>query len=75
MSAVQQVVDIVDPLEEGASCTKTLVEHLQEAPEKIVSYLSDNAKAYVAHVLALVRSYWPQAKLAPLMAGMAVDCT
>ena len=49
--------------------------HIEEALQKIISYLSDNAKAYVAHILALVKSYWLQAKLAPLSARMAVNYT
>ena len=63
---VQAVADMVDPPEEGTKVSKTLVERLQEAPQKIVGYLSDNAKLYIAHVLGLVKSYWPQANLAPL---------
>ena len=66
---------MVDPPEEGAEVSKTLVERLQEAPQKIVGFLSDNAKLYVAHVLGLVKSYWPQANLAPLGQGMAVECS
>ena len=73
-AAAQRVVEMVDPLEEGTLSTKTLVESLEEAPQKLLSYVSDNTKAYVAHVLALVKSYWPQAKLAPLASGAAVDC-
>ena len=62
----QAIADMVDPLEEGAKVSKTLVERLREAPRKIVGFLSDNAKLYIAHVLGLVKSYWPQANLAPL---------
>ena len=57
---------MVDPPVEGAEVSKTLVEQLREAPQKIVGFLSDNAKLYVAHVLGLLKSYWPQANLAPL---------
>jgi len=49
------------------------VERLEEAPQKILNYISNNTKSYVAHVLALVKSYWPQAKLAPLASGIVVD--
>jgi len=73
--AAQILVHMVDPPEEGAEDTKTLVERLREAPHKIVEYHSDNAKQYVAHVLGLVKSYWPQAKLAPLGEGMAEECS
>ena len=67
-------MEIVDPQEEGTWSTKSLVERLEEAPQKILNYLSHNTKSYVAHVLALVKSYWPQAKLAPLASRIAVDC-
>ena len=63
---------MADLPEEGTEMTKTLVERLREAPQKIVRYLSDNTKLYVAHVLGLVKSYWPQANQAPLGEGMAM---
>ena len=66
---------MVDPQEEGMSITKSLVERLEEAPHKILSYLSDNTKSYEANVLAFVRSYWSQAKLTPLASGIAIDCS
>ena len=48
---------MVDPPEEGAEVSKTLVERLREAPRKFVGFLSDNSKLYVARVLGLVKSY------------------
>ena len=74
-NATQAIVEMVDPLEEGTPSTRTLVESLQEAPQKIVGYLSDNAKLYVVHVLGLVKSYWPQANLAPLEKGIPSECS
>jgi len=74
VASAQRVVEMVDPQEEGSSSTKTLVEHLEEAPQKIFSYLSDNTKAYVANILALVKSYCLQAKLTPLASRVAIDC-
>lgn len=73
VAAARRVVEMVDPQEEGMSSTKSLVERLEEAPHKILSFLFDNTRLYIAHVLALVKSYWPQAKLAPLASGVAVD--
>jgi hypothetical protein len=29
----------------------------------------------VAHILALVKSFWPKANLSPLAGGMATDCS
>ena len=73
-AAAMRVVEMVDPQEEGTSSTKSLVERLEEAPQKILSYLSSSTKSYVAHVLGLVKSYWPQATLAPRASRVAVDC-
>ena len=66
---------MVDPPEEGVPSAKTLVERLREAPQKVVGYLSDNIKLYVAHVLELFKSYWHQANLVPLGKGVAVECS
>ena len=65
---------MVDPQEEGTLSTRSLVERLEEAPKKILDYLSSITKSYVAHVLGLIRSYWPHATLAPLAFGIAVNC-
>ena len=50
------LVNMADLPEDGTEMTKTLVERLREAPQKIVRYLSDNTKLYVAHVLGLFKS-------------------
>ena len=42
--------------------------------QQIVSYLAENSKNNVAQVLALVKSYWPSAKIALLGDGIAVTC-
>ena len=74
-AAAQAVVDMVDPPEEGTKITKTLVERLQEAPQKIVGYLADNTNLYVVHVLGLFKSYCREANLVPPGEGMAVECS
>jgi hypothetical protein len=66
---------MADPQEEGTPSTRTLVERLEEAPTKILNYLSSSTKSYVAHLLGLIRSYWPHATLDPLASGIAVDCS
>ena len=71
-AAVQAMVAMVDPVEEGSIEGKTLVERLREAPQRIAHYLTETSKDYIAHVLGLVKSYWPQARLTPLGKGMAV---
>lgn len=32
-------------------------------------------KTYVAHILGLVKSFWPTSNLSPLADGMAADCS
>jgi hypothetical protein len=44
-------------------------------PQKIVSYVSETTRAYIAHVLRLVKSFWPKANVEPLANGMAADCS
>ena len=74
-SAAEAVVAMVDPIEEGSTSDKALVDRLKEAPQKITNFLTETSKDYVAYVLGLVRSYWPQARLAPLGEGMAAECS
>jgi hypothetical protein len=50
-----------------------LLQRLHEAPQKIAGYVSDTTKTYVAHVLGLVKSFWPEANVEPLANGMAAD--
>ena len=65
---------MVDPPEGEASSSKSLVEHLEEAPRKIVDYLTATSKNYLSHMLAIVKLYWPQHNLAPIALGIATDC-
>ena len=65
---------MVDPQEEGASSSKSLVERLEEAPKKILDYLSATTKNYIAHLIGIVKSYWPQHNFAPIPLGIASEC-
>ena len=71
---MQVILDMVDPQEEGMSSSKSLVERLEEAPRKILDYLSATTKNYVAHLLGIVKSYLPQTDLASLALGIAATC-
>ena len=51
-----------------------MVERLQKAPQRIVGYLAENSRNYVAQALGLVKSYWPSAKIALLGDGMCAKC-
>jgi hypothetical protein len=69
------VVDMVDPPDEGVVSDKMLIERLREAPQKIIGYISETTKTYVAHILGLLKSYLPEANLSPLVDGMFADCS
>jgi hypothetical protein len=73
--AAQVVIDMVDPLGEGVVNNRTLLERLREAPQKIASYISETNRTYVAHMLGLVKSFWPKANAEPLADGIAADCS
>ncbi|XP_039798552.1 uncharacterized protein LOC120663721 [Panicum virgatum] len=74
-TAVQAVVDMVDPIEGGEAGGKSLVERLREAPQKITGFLSETSRQYAAHVLGLVTSYWPGANSTPLGDGLSAKCS
>jgi hypothetical protein len=42
--AVQVIIDMVDPLEEGVNSERTLLKRLREAPKKIFRYISKSTK-------------------------------
>ena len=65
---------MLDSDEEEVPSNKTSVERLREAPQKFAGYLNESSKQCVAHVLGLVKSYWPEAKIALLGDGMSNEC-
>jgi hypothetical protein len=65
---------MVDPVEDGDAEDKSLVERLRDTPQKITSFLSETSKQYMAHILGLVKSYWPRVNLTPLGDGLAAGC-
>ena len=75
VAATQAVVDMVDPQEGEASSNRSLVERLEEAPRKIIDLMMATSKNYLSHMLAVVKSYWPQHKLALVAKGIAADCS
>ena len=60
--------------EEGAG-SKTLIERLREAPQRISSFFSDTSRDYLAHALGLVKSFLPSANMALIGDGVAVGCS
>jgi NADH:ubiquinone oxidoreductase subunit E len=51
---------MVDPPEERVIYERTLLEWLPKALQNIFGYISETTKTYVAHILGLVKSYWPR---------------
>ena len=67
-------MDMVDS-EEGSSNSKSLVEHLEEAPKKIFGVMAATSKNYLTHMIGVVKSYLPQFNLALIAKGIAPDCS
>ena len=74
MAAAQVIVDMVDS-EGGSLSSKPLVERLDEAPKKFFDIMTATSKNYLAHMIGVVKSYWPQHNLAPIAKVIADDCS
>jgi chromosome segregation ATPase len=74
-TAVQELVEMVDPQEDDAENGPPLLDRLREAPQKILNFVTEAATSYVGHALGLVKSFWPKARLEVLAEGAAADCT
>ena len=72
VAAAQVIVDMVD-YEEESSSSKSLVEHLEEAPKKIFDVMTATSKNYLTHMIGVVKSYLSQFNLAPIVKGIAPD--
>jgi hypothetical protein len=73
--AARELVDMVDPPEEGEANPRPLLERLCEAPKKVMRFLSEAPITCVNNALAIVKSFLPSAKLEIFAQGMAADCT
>jgi hypothetical protein len=73
--AARELVDVVDPPEEGEANPWPLLERLHEAPKKVMKFLSEAPVTCVNNALAIVKSFLPSAKLEIFAQGMAADCT
>ena len=65
---------MVDSEEESLS-SKSLVERLEEAPNKFFDVMTATSKNYLTHMIGVVKSYWPQHNLAPIAKGIAPNCS
>jgi hypothetical protein len=72
--AAQELVDMVDPPEEGDVSPRPLLERLREALKKVLKFLSEAPVACVSNALAYVKSFVPTAQLSIFAQGMAADC-
>jgi hypothetical protein len=73
--AARELVDVVDPPEEGGANPRPLLEWLREAPKKVFTFLSEAPITCVSNALAIVKSFLPNAQLEIFAQGMAADCT
>jgi hypothetical protein len=73
--AAQELVDMVDPPEEGEAGPRPLLERLHEALKKMLKFLSEAPVACVSNALAYVKSFVLSAQLSISAQGMAADCT
>ena len=67
-------MDVIDTEEESSS-SKSLVEHLEEAPQNFFDVMTATSKNYLTHILGVVKSYLPQFNLAPIAKGIAPSCS
>jgi hypothetical protein len=74
-TAAQELVEMVDPQEDGAEDGPPLLDQLRGAPQNILNFVTEAASSYVGHALGLVKSFWPMAQLEVLAEGAAADCT
>jgi hypothetical protein len=73
--AARELVDMVDPPEEGGANLRPLLERLSEAPKKVFTFLSEAPVTCVSNALAIVKSFLPNAQLEIFAQRMAADCT
>ena len=66
---------VVGMVEEEDAGSKSLVERLHEASQRISSFFSDTSREYLAHALGLVKSFLPSANLALIGDLVAVGCS
>jgi hypothetical protein len=73
--AARQLVQVVDPLEDGAANGRSLLERLRGALQKVLNFIVEASTTYVGHALGIVKLFWPKARLEVLAQGVAADCS
>jgi hypothetical protein len=61
--AARELVDVVDPPEEGEANPRPLLERLRQAPKKVMKLLSEAPVTCVNNALAIMKSFLPSTKL------------
>jgi hypothetical protein len=59
--AAQQLVEVVDPWEDGVADGRSLLDRLRGAPQKVLSLIAEARTTYVSHALGLAKSFCPKA--------------
>jgi hypothetical protein len=73
--SARELVDVVDPPEEGEVNPWPLLERLRVAPKKVMEFLFETPLTCVNNALAIVKSFPPSAQLEIFAQGMAADYT
>jgi hypothetical protein len=73
--AARELVDMVDPPEEGKTNPRPLLEWLREAPKKVIKFLYEAPVTCVNNALVIVKSFLPNAQQEIFAQGMAADYT
>ena len=61
--------------EEESSNSKSLVQRLEEATQKIFDVMTATSKNYLTHMIGVVKLYLPQFNWAPIAKGIAPVCS
>ncbi|KAG2562115.1 hypothetical protein PVAP13_8KG275805 [Panicum virgatum] len=72
--AAKLVVDMVDPVAVEAEGEKTMLQHLQEVPQKFTAYVTETTKSYVATALGLLKSWYSGTDLRLLAKRLPANC-
>jgi hypothetical protein len=67
--AAREMVDMVDPPEEGDASSRPLLEQLHEAPKKVLKFLTEAPVACVSNALAVVKFFFAERAIGDICSG------
>ncbi|KAG2589447.1 hypothetical protein PVAP13_5NG017500 [Panicum virgatum] len=73
--ASKLLIDLVDPVVVEATEERSLLSRLQEATQKLSTYVLSTVKSYVSTALGLVKAWHVDTDLAPLSSELPLDCS